>query len=52
MLTIVDAHTAEQILAYLRADGVQVNPFIQNGQLKILNADDLTPGAAYSIPMA
>jgi signal transduction histidine kinase len=39
VLYIVDAHTAEQILAYLRADGVQVNPFIQNGQLRILDAD-------------
>jgi signal transduction histidine kinase len=39
VLTIVDAHTAEQVLAYLSADGVQVNPFLQNGQLTILDAD-------------
>jgi hypothetical protein len=29
VLYIVDAHTAEQILAYLSADGVQVSPFLQ-----------------------
>ncbi|HEX5681830.1 MAG TPA: MEDS domain-containing protein, partial [Desulfobacterales bacterium] len=37
VLYIVDDHTAEQILAYLRADGVQVKQFIQNGQLRILD---------------
>ena len=52
VLTIVDTHTADQILAYLSADGVQVNPFLQNGQLKIWTPTHLTPGAGYSIPRA
>jgi len=40
VLTIVDAHTTEQILAYLSADGVQVHPFLQKGQLRILDAEE------------
>jgi len=39
VLYIADVHAAGQILTYLSADGVPVNPFLQNGQLRILDAD-------------
>jgi len=42
VLYIVDAHTAETVLKYLRDGGVKVEPYLANGQLSIL-----TPGDAY-----
>jgi signal transduction histidine kinase len=39
VLYIVDDHTAGQILAYLRADGVEVDPYLQRGQLAVLSSD-------------
>jgi signal transduction histidine kinase len=39
VLYMADVHTVDQILAYLSADGIEVGPFLQNGQLKILDAD-------------
>lgn len=39
VLYIVDDHTAGQILAYLDADGVEVAPYLQRGQLTILSSD-------------
>ncbi|TAJ32105.1 MAG: PAS domain S-box protein [Nitrospirae bacterium] len=40
VLYIVDARTAEAILAYLRNDGLDVEPFLQRGQLQILTVQD------------
>ncbi len=37
---IVDDHTAGQILAYLSADGVEVNQYLQRGQLVVLSSDE------------
>ena len=34
VLNIVDAHTADQIFAYLSADGVQVNPFLRTANYR------------------
>ena len=42
VLYIVDVHTAETVLKYLRDDGVEVEPYLTNGQLSIL-----TPREAY-----
>jgi signal transduction histidine kinase len=39
VLYIVDGHTAGQILAYLSADGVEVNQYLQRGQLAVLSSD-------------
>jgi signal transduction histidine kinase len=40
VLYIVDDHTGSQILGYLSAGGVEVNPYLQRGQLKFLNSDE------------
>jgi PAS domain S-box-containing protein len=40
VLYIVDAHTAETVLKYLRDDGVEVEPYIANEQLSILTPSD------------
>jgi len=40
VLYIVDAHTAETVLKYLRDDGVEVEPYLANGQLSILTPSD------------
>ena len=40
VLYIVDAHTAETILNYLRDSGVEVEPYLANGQLSILTIGD------------
>jgi len=37
---IVDAHTAETVLGYLRDDGLDVTPFVDGGQLSILTPND------------
>ena len=41
VICIVDAHTAQVILGYLRSDGVDVQPYMSRGQLSILPADDV-----------
>ncbi len=40
VLYIVDAHTAETILGYLRAEGVAVEAYLASGQLRVLTSDD------------
>ena len=40
VLYIVDARTAEAILGYLREDGLEVEPYLESGQLSIPTADD------------
>jgi signal transduction histidine kinase len=40
VLCIADDHTAGQILGYLSADGVEVNPYVQRGQLSIRGSDE------------
>jgi len=40
VLYIVDAHTAQTVLNYLRDDGVEVEPYLANGQLSILTISD------------
>ncbi len=40
VLYIVDAHTAETILDYLRNDGLDLAHYLQQGQLTILTQDD------------
>ena len=40
VLYIADAHTAETVLDYLRQDGFGVDPFLSNGQLRILSTED------------
>lgn len=37
---IVDAHTAETVLEYLREDGLDVEPYLARGQLSILTVGD------------
>ena len=37
---IVDDHTAEQVLAYLSEEGIEVSQFLQSGQLTILSSDE------------
>ncbi len=40
VLYIVDAHSAEVVLDYLRDDGLEVEPYLASGQLSILTVDD------------
>jgi len=40
ILYIVDAHTAGEVLGYLRAKGIDVGPFLDSGQLNILTVDE------------
>jgi len=40
VIYIVDAHTGETVLDYLRADGVTVDSHLKSGQLRILSRDD------------
>ena len=40
VLYIVDARTAEAVLAYLRENGLEVEPYLARGQLSILTRDD------------
>ncbi len=40
VLYIVDAHSAEVVLDYLRDDGLEVEPYLASEQLSILTADD------------
>lgn len=40
VLYIVDDHTGGQILDYLSADGVEVNPYLQRGQFAVLSSDE------------
>ncbi|MEW6544745.1 MAG: MEDS domain-containing protein [Nitrospirota bacterium] len=40
VLYIVDARTADAILAYLRNDGLEVEPFLSRGQLQILTVQE------------
>lgn len=40
VLYIVDAHTAETVLGYLRDDGLDVRPYLARGQLTILTRDE------------
>jgi PAS domain S-box-containing protein len=37
---IVDARTAKEIISYLREDGLKVEQFLENGQLRILSANE------------
>jgi PAS domain S-box-containing protein len=37
---IVDSHTSQTVLDYLRDDGVDVDPYIQSGQLTILTVSE------------
>jgi two-component system cell cycle sensor histidine kinase/response regulator CckA len=37
---IVDTRTAEAILSYLRDEGLEVEPYLESGQLSILTVDD------------
>jgi signal transduction histidine kinase len=39
VLYIADDHTTAQILDYLRADGVETNPFLKQGQLCFISGD-------------
>ncbi|MFO7708774.1 MAG: MEDS domain-containing protein [Desulfobacterales bacterium] len=39
LIYLTDARRAEQILAYLSADGVPVGPYVQGGQIRIQGAD-------------
>ncbi len=40
LLYILDAHTPETILQYLRDDGVDVEPYLASGQLSIVTGND------------
>ena len=40
VLYIVDTHTAETVLGYLKDDGLKVEPYLSSGQLGILTAND------------
>jgi PAS domain S-box-containing protein len=40
VLYILDAHTAEAILGYLRDDGLEVESYLTSGQLRILTPDE------------
>jgi len=40
VLYIVDAHTAEAVLRYLRDDGLDVEPYLARGQLTIVTSQD------------
>ena len=40
VLYIVDVSTADQVLDYLRDDGVEVGVYVERGQLEILTADE------------
>jgi signal transduction histidine kinase len=40
VLCVVADHTAGQVLAYLSADGVEVNPYLQRGQLTVQDSED------------
>jgi PAS domain S-box-containing protein len=40
VLYLVDASTAETVLDYLRDDGVEVKPYLDNGQLSIRTANE------------
>jgi DNA-binding CsgD family transcriptional regulator len=40
VLYIVDTHTAEAVLDYLRDDGLDVEPYLARGQLSILSRDE------------
>ncbi len=40
LLYLAEAHRAEQILAYLQEDGVQVGPCLRSGQIRILEGGD------------
>jgi len=40
VLYIVDAHTAEAVLGYLRNDGLDVEPYLTSGQLTIVTSQD------------
>jgi len=39
VLYIVHSHTAEEILGYLQEDGLEVEPYLESGQLLILTAN-------------
>jgi len=39
LVYIVDAHTAETVLGYLRDDGLKVEPYLARGQLNIITVD-------------
>lgn len=41
VIYIVDAHTVEVVLDYLRKDGLRVEPYLASGQLDILTFDDV-----------
>ena len=40
IIYVVDAHTAETVLGYLRSDGLDPAPFLARGQLAILSRDE------------
>ena len=40
LLYILDTHTPETVLQYLRDDGVVVEPYLASGQLRIVTIDD------------
>src|SRR5665647_1367853 len=40
VIYIVDAHTAETVLGYLRDAGVEVEPYLSSGQLAILSVGE------------
>ncbi|MBW1933126.1 MAG: MEDS domain-containing protein [Deltaproteobacteria bacterium] len=45
---ITDAHSAETILGYLRGDGVDVEPYLDSGQLAVLPAEAVyLPGGTF-----
>lgn len=41
VLYIVDTHTGEVVLDYLRGDGLDVEPYLSSGQLVIFTSDDV-----------
>ncbi len=48
VIYIADAHPPETILGYLRGDGVEVEPYLDSGQLAVLPAEEVyTRGGAF-----
>lgn len=40
VLYIVDTHTAEAVLSYLRDDGLEIGPYLAQGQLNVFSANE------------
>jgi KaiC/GvpD/RAD55 family RecA-like ATPase len=52
VLYIVDAHQTESLFAYLREDGLEVEPYLARGQLCILTSADTYLGQGVFDPDA